>query len=360
MKINVRPILMLLLSLFIMACGDDNDPAPGPPEPPGPSEPPVPQVINIPDDAFRNYCLSEFDFNGDGKFMTDEAERVTELFISGMEIKNLTGLEYFTALEYFDCSYNPIAGVLDLSANEKLVEADCSHCYIPLINATRRLTGVVPGKQKGLKVLKCSGNAIKELDVSGLPALEELHCQQNSIVSLDTSDTPSLSNLYCANNHIGSLDVSGNVKLKELSTSNNALSELRLPAAPDMINLALDNNMVRTLDLNGLTSLTRINCRGNKIAELDFSTNGALEFIDVSDNPLTDIRLAGAVALATLDADWCEMTRLDISANTALGRLNCSRSEKLDQIKVWSGFDIDTPPQYFSKPEAARYVYDFE
>lgn len=72
---------------------------------------------NFPDDVFREY-ISIFDTNGDGFFSSKEIAEATAISASEMGIIDLTGVEYFTALEYLDCSDNQLES-LDLRALRK-------------------------------------------------------------------------------------------------------------------------------------------------------------------------------------------------------------------------------------------------
>lgn len=62
----------------------------------------------IADAAFRQFCAN-FDNDHDGKLSLDEAAGVTiiDLHAAGIrDVASLAGIEYFTTLEQFNCSYN--------------------------------------------------------------------------------------------------------------------------------------------------------------------------------------------------------------------------------------------------------------
>ncbi len=169
------------------------------PKPEPEPEPEVNVLDKITDPVFLAYCQNAmdneqelyfystvdwthaaWDTDGNGKLSTEEAAAVGAIAISGHakeeseKLTSLAGIEYFTGLILFDCSYN-------------------------------RLT---------------------ELDVSGFASLYELYCFENRLTSLDVSDCTSLNKLICHANRLTSLDVSDFVGLIDLSCSSNQLSSL--------------------------------------------------------------------------------------------------------------------------------------
>ena len=85
------------------------------------------QIINIPDVNFKNKLLAAdasnfscacigssadtcvpgvIDTNGDGEIEVSEAQTVAILQVNGLDISDLTGIEYFTNLEWLACLIN--------------------------------------------------------------------------------------------------------------------------------------------------------------------------------------------------------------------------------------------------------------
>ena len=73
----------------------------------------------FPDGNFRDIVLESCDIDHDNKLSAEEIADVIALDIEDEFISDLTGLEYFTALEVLDCSDNKLTS-LDLSHNTKL------------------------------------------------------------------------------------------------------------------------------------------------------------------------------------------------------------------------------------------------
>ena len=72
----------------------------------------------FPDEVFREE-VALYDVNGDGKLTETEAEAITSLYLPGMGIKTLKGIEYLTNLTFLDCRDNELTE-LDVSNNREL------------------------------------------------------------------------------------------------------------------------------------------------------------------------------------------------------------------------------------------------
>lgn len=79
------------------------------------------------DPVFMDYCKKRFDFDADGKISMDEAQKVTKIDISELDIASVKGVEYFTNLEYFTASKSNLV-MADLRRNTKLTSVMCSSC----------------------------------------------------------------------------------------------------------------------------------------------------------------------------------------------------------------------------------------
>ncbi|MDD2286773.1 MAG: Ig-like domain-containing protein, partial [Paludibacter sp.] len=145
----------------------------------------VPVDVYIPDDNFRNYCLENFDTNGDGVLSSTETVSVYDLRVSNTGIISLEGIQYFKSLNLIHCGSNQLE-FLDVSQNTNL------------------------------KDLTCSGNQLIALDVSQNALLTRLDCSYNQLIDLDVSQNSLLGRLICTYNQLTTLDVSQNSHLLEL------------------------------------------------------------------------------------------------------------------------------------------------
>lgn len=78
---------------------------------------------NFPDTVFRRYVFT-FDTNNDDALNEAEIAAVKEIDVYGDRVHDLTGIEYFTALEDLDCAGNSLT-TLDVGKNTNLKELRC-------------------------------------------------------------------------------------------------------------------------------------------------------------------------------------------------------------------------------------------
>jgi hypothetical protein len=199
------------------------------------------QQTYVPDDNFEAYLEANGMGNGtpnDDYVTTANINLITFLDVSNKNISDLTGIEEFTALEQFGCSFNQIT-YLDVSANDNLYEL-----YAP----SNPLTSIDISGAISLTKLVLYDNNLSSIDVSNNTALAEIYCQNNNLISLDISSNPNLTYLWCTNNQLTSLDINSNI---------------------DLINLDCSNNQLTSLDVSQNTALTQLVCMENQLTNLD-------------------------------------------------------------------------------------------
>lgn len=209
---------------------------------------------HFPDANFLKYVEKIIDTDHSGT-LSQEERNATVIYVLGMGIKDLTGIEFFPELENLDCSENQLTQ-LDVSKNPKL------------------------------KRLVCYENKLTSLDVSGNTSLTELHCYTNQLTSLNLGENANLNKLNCIVNRLTSLDLSGNANLTILSCSSNLLTSLDVSNNPNLILLDCERNLLTSLNVSKNTELDTLDCSGNK-RSLELSNSGrfdlsALKGFDVS------------------------------------------------------------------------------
>ena len=244
--------------------------------------------INFPDANFRSW-IKENIGNGDDVLSPKEILNTTKIDVELEEIKDLTGIEYFTSLTVLDCNYNQLTS-LDVSQNTALTD------------------------------LRCNGNQLTSLDVSQNTALTSLDCSYNQLTSLDMSKNTLLTYLSCSENHsLTSLDVSQNTALTSLECGSNQLT---------------------SLDVSNNTALTYLYCSFNQLTSLDVSKNTLLTYLSCSENhSLTSLDVSKNTKLITLSCFKTELKSLDISQNPDLLEtyIDGEKTElQSDDIYVWS------------------------
>lgn len=168
-------------------------------------------ATNFPDEVFRKYVMDWY--GEDGVLTQDEIDNCLDLYLYQMDISNLKGVEFFSALRVLGCSFNKLSS-LDLTYNEELTEVLCTDNLLTSIKlphnskivsldcARNRLSSLDVSKQIRLQMLNCSSNSLTSLDVSKLINLQELDCSMNSLTMLNLQNNTLLTMLYCFNNMI--------------------------------------------------------------------------------------------------------------------------------------------------------------
>lgn len=163
-------------------------------------------------------------------------------YVSFYDIKNVSGLEYFTNVTSFYCEWVTEQESLDLTALKNLTSINCNSCNI--------LTSLnVSGLDK-LSYMNIKGCPLTSLDLTGLTSLTELDLGDTELTSLELSHLTNLTSLRCTDCKLQSLNVSG-------------LTNLTL--------LVCANTQVESLDLRGLTKLERLQCTDNRLTSLDLT-----------------------------------------------------------------------------------------
>ena len=293
---------------------------------------------NFPDKNFRTFVSTIFDKDNDGKLSDWEIAGVTSIDVDYGNIADLTGIEYFTALEYLDCSGNQLTS-LDVSSNtalqvlycdaNKLTNLDVSNkpALQELDCGNNQLTSLDISKNTALQKLNCDANKLTNLDVSNSPALQEIDCSENQLTSLDLSNNPSLKGLWCYNNQLTSLDVSNSPALQEIDCSKNQLTSLDVSNNPKLQKLYCWENQLTNLDVSKNPALQELECGLNQLTKLDVSNSPALKKLGCGNNQLSTLDISKNTALEYLDCQNNKLTKLDVSKNTELKELYCSDNQ---------------------------------
>ena len=213
---------------------------------------------NFPDEAFRSW-LTQQRYGQDGKLTASEIAAVGNIIIPGKNIQNLSGIEYFTALTYLDCTNNNI-NTLNLSSNKKLT------------------------------TLFCSENKLNTLDVSNNQELTTLFCHNNNLNTLLTGNAP-ITLLVCHHNKLTALDVDENTNLTTINAAFNEFTSLNVTRNTNLHALDVSNNQLTSLDLSTNTDVTSLTLNCNKLNTLDLTHNEKLNYLDAFENYIINVSL---------------------------------------------------------------------
>ncbi|MBQ7855966.1 MAG: hypothetical protein IJ348_02475 [Alistipes sp.] len=304
------------------------------------------EIVNIPDEAFLQRLVDEFDLDGDMLISTTEAERITELGVPVDKILTLEGIEAMpnlVSLYGYTVTPDGVGTItsLDLSANTKLET---------LYMADGALSQLRLPESDSVKSVICSNNQLSTLDVSGCSALESLDCSKNNLKEIvGVKGAASLKSLNCMANQLTRLDLTGADALTSVDCcENSALYELLLSDKAPLLSVDVSKTQINKLDLSNHTKLTNlrfINCdmvvlnlsgctslkeirygaTEAKVLELNLSGCTALEECDLSylsHGSLWTLNLDGCSALKLLTVDYQHVKEFDLSDSPLLEELN--------------------------------------
>jgi uncharacterized repeat protein (TIGR01451 family) len=335
--------------------------------------------VTIPDSNFVDWITSNIPSAMNGNQLNTSDTLVTSLTlmdVSNDTIYDLTGVEYFTSLQYLNCSFNrltflPIVSntiqTLDVSFNEidSLLQLPTSlksfYCgqnsidtlpsfpsFIETIDCHNNYLTFLPVLTDSITTIDCSGNQLTALPtlpdslttldcsenlLNSLPALPSglitLSCHHNNLSTLPTLPNTILQ-INCLQNSITTLPALPN-SLIDLDCAYNQLS--LLPALPNnLMTLTCGGNQLIGLPLLP-NSLTILKCYSNQLSSLPNLPNGLI-YLDCSQNPLS-IGIGLPLlpnSISYLDCSNNQLTILPTLPN-ALGALDCS-SNSLNALPI--------------------------
>ena len=270
---------------------------------------------NFPDANFRT-VVKEYDTDNDENLSRVEIEAVKEIKCYHKDIRSLTGIEYFTALQTLKCYSNQLTS-LDISGNTALKSLDC---------AKNQLAALDVSQNTALESLDCADNQLTTLDVSRNTALKSLDCAKNQLTTLDVSRNTALESLNCADNQVTSLDISQNTALEYLICASNKLTALNVSGNATLKFLNCESNELTALDVNRNTALNTLNCLNNRLTSLNVSLNLNLQDLNCARNQLSALDVQKNTALKSLYCGYNQLAVLDVGQNGLLESLSCNNN----------------------------------
>lgn len=309
------------------------------------------QTVFIPDSSFRVFLMN----NGFASCMSGDSldttcpavVNATSINCTNKGIYDLTGIEYFTGLNYLICKTNHLSSLPSLPAG--IVNLDCSNnqlTSLPTLPAS--LTSLtcknnqlssLPALSSGLAFLDCSSNQLTLLTV--LPSsLLTLYCQTNQLSNLPTLPL-NLVALNCSYNSIGFLpNLPGTITT--IDCNDNLLTTL--PSLPSALTyLSCFSNQITSLPAlpatlasfscasNNLTSLPPLpdslftfNCNINQITTMPALPAG-LQSLYCSTNQLTSLPTLPTL-LYLLVCNYNSLTSLPVLPS-GLHQLECEHNQ---------------------------------
>lgn len=168
---------------------------------------------------------------------------------------------------------------------------------------------------------ECTMSRVTTLEFENCVHLSDLICGTNALKQLDLTGLPALESLNCTTAEINTIKLGGNDKLKTIKADANKLKSINLAGAPNLESVSLPINSLTEIDLNGV-SCASIDLSNNALTTLDLSKTSNLEGLSVSSNPLTSINLTGCTSLVNFSAKTTKLGEIDLTGLSALETLD--------------------------------------
>lgn len=159
-----------------------------------------------------------------------KCKNLTDLNCANNKIKSFVLTESTNPnVEVLNISGNQIAGNRGDKNSKAFSYGGSSLQYLDISN--NAFDGSLSfGANPDIDVVKCAGNAMTSISVSGGSATSVM-CADNNINTLTIgANSKEIRHVFAENNKLGSLDVSASQRLEYLSVANNSLTSVKLPS----------------------------------------------------------------------------------------------------------------------------------
>ncbi len=373
----------------------------------------------FPDENFRAYILNTLDLDKDEYLSESEIAKATVINLNGLGIKDLTGIEIFTALTSLDCSENKLTS-LNITGFENLTELICNSQDIDLHVKASRTFSTDDYKYK----IDCSNLLSDTEKISDVTAenIEAYFDKENLIAYFkdkpteiiywyNTNFSDVLMSVYVEVSdeveHVNPSEVSvedvieslryeveGETNLASYIEAMNGyeiekVTAFKVPTYITNISGIEKFSGLQSVDLNANSSITAFNISGSKIKYVEAGACDELEEIvlkncqsllslDAGNNPkLVSVDIENCVNLETLSFPFSSVKSLNISGcealkileceNNSLAELNLESFDKLIEVSCISqditGWEFGNEinfADYVSHPEKISNVKAFD
>ena len=252
------------------------------------------QNVNIPDTIFKSALVNNASINTNMDTEIQLAEAAAyygDMYLSGLGITDLTGIEAFSELTSLYCHNNQLTS-LDLTGAVSLTSLYCPNNQLTSIT----LTGAA-----SLYYLYCKNNLLTSIDLTGAQGLTYLYCQNNLLTSLNLTEGSAITTLNCESNQLTTLTLSAATGLDKLDCSYNLLTSIDVSNNINLGYFWCNNNLLTSLDVTNNVNLGRLYCYNNQLAYLNLSN--AVLFIFCFNNQLTSLNLKNHIYFGFLNAE---------------------------------------------------------
>ncbi|MFS4494807.1 PA14 domain-containing protein [Maribacter sp. 2308TA10-17] len=323
------------------------------------------ELTFVPDDKFEQALIDlGYDDVLDDYVLTSNINTIKELTVRivGPDVQDFTGIEDFTALEYFDCSSNSNTE-LDVSKLTQLKTLNCYNTNLSEIDLSNNLK---------LEFLNLTGNTnLSEIDLSNNLKLETIYLWSTTLPEIDLSKNIKLKSLSLGFTIFSEIDLSKNIELTDLIIANRNLKVLDLTNNTLLKNLEMgfDNygnhlGFIEELYLPENAFMDRLNIYSSKLKTLDLSkTNIDVLSLSGGNPDLTCIKVAD-VDIALAQSRWYKNDEaeysLDCSATDTCTANGTILMERYDNINGSAISDLLNATNYPHTPSLSSELTSFE
>ena len=294
-------------------------------------------------------------------------ENTKALYISKMNITDLSGIEYFTSLETLDIQDNKITSIekvpgeslrsLSVSNIEDITDINKIESYNNLfcIEVDGSKLEEIPESMKKisnhLSYIEWTNGVLKTTAwVKDFPNLKTLRLENNQISSLENISTlTGLTSLDLSGNRIENIDEIGScIELYSLNLKDNLVKNLNGISGLCLVTLDVSNNRLTDISALNLGKLSGLDVSNNSIADFDcikdvavdknYKISGQLIKIDVNSGDKADVPAMVEQAKNFFEAKDIEALNCKISD----GKCEIDESVNYARIKINDGIMKDS------------------
>jgi hypothetical protein len=179
----------------------------------------------------------------------------------------------------------------DANPSDQYMEVDTNRGGLYLAGlGINDLTGI--NGFTGLRQLIVSGNNLTTINVSGLANLQWIECQQNQLTTLNLSANTKLEQVWCHLNQLTSLVLPNSPTLFGVWCYSNQLTTLNLNNNTGITQLFIQGNQLTSFNFAPYVNIEQMNVSSNMWVTLNFSLNPKIKSIwAFSITTLTDLNI---------------------------------------------------------------------
>jgi hypothetical protein len=270
---------------------------------------------------------NSIDINNDGEIQYSEAAAIKWLRVVGTFITDLTGLQSFVNLQYFNCAGNNQLTSLNINYLLNLKQLNCENCSLTSLNVNTL---------SNLEYINCDNNELPNANLSNLSNLKYLSINFNGLTTINLPNVNSLEKFYCVYNQLSSLNLSSLTNLTNVIASNNQLTSLDVTGLSNLFELDCSFNQLTNLNVSGLADLYIFYCSNNQLTGINMSGSTNLQQLRCQNNLLQTLNIDSLANLSMLNCGNNQLINVDASA-TKLFELNCNNNSSLLSINMKNG-----------------------